>query len=45
MEVGELRVTYIGGPEVQIRNDLAAPRQVDSPKTVLQVWDIAIVQD
>ncbi len=45
MEVRQFRVTYVHGPEVQIRNDPAAPKWVDSPHTVLQIFDIAEIQD
>ena len=39
------RTTYVEGPEVQIRNDLAALKRVDSPYADIQVVDIAKIED
>ena len=39
------RTTYVHGPEAQIRNDPATPKWVDSPRNVVQVFDVAEIED
>ena len=44
-EVIKFRVTYVQGPEVQIRNNPDASKWDDSPDTNAQVFDIVVIQD
>lgn len=37
--------TYVQGPEEYVRNDPVAPKWVDSPQNVVQIFDIAEIQD